>query len=244
MIIAAHDRFGDNERGCYAGTDRLAECANCDPSTVWRSIRRLIKLGYVIQEEDPKDRRKRIHRVIYNDADAQAMRVASQKKKTARLQSIKPEIDCIEKCQDNDSVEEIVPNIFRETENISRETNNRFSETATSNNVVALQSHLGNCPSIDKPQWLSSVLTILQEDPEAILSYPENRDFQSLICEIDRKWNTNEISSHDAQLILTRLQSDAYDRPDVNWSPQLNSQIERILGDIELDREFTQDSVA
>jgi len=232
MAIAAHDRFTYNKRGCYAGSQRLAACANCDATTVWRSTQRLCEFAYIDQSLDPNDRRKRIYRVIYNDDDALAMKVDPKTKKIARPQSSQTEKDCIEKAHVDEIIEETSPNIFCKTGNTSRETKNICSETATPNGVVDLKSYLKSYQPNDTPQWISTLLNILQEDPEAQLPYPKHRPIQSLLCELERTWKTGRVATENVALLVQRMQDDFYDKPELGWNLEVCRHAERIYDEI------------
>lgn len=68
--IAAHDRFGANGRGCVAGRDRLAKMVGCDPTSMSKSITKLVERGYISEEQNPDDLRKKVLRMVYSDEDA------------------------------------------------------------------------------------------------------------------------------------------------------------------------------
>jgi hypothetical protein len=72
-VIASHDRLGRSGAGCWASQRRLAELARCYYTRLSDALSDLVEFGYVSAHRHPKDRRRRIYRVIYNDADREAM---------------------------------------------------------------------------------------------------------------------------------------------------------------------------
>lgn len=90
--IAAHDQFKRNGLGCYASHKRLAELTRSHPTNVSKAIERLIAFGYLTKTRLPKDNRRRIYSVIYNEDDK---RVFWRDRKSEDLRSLVPgrEID-------------------------------------------------------------------------------------------------------------------------------------------------------
>ncbi|GEM_PF-5286393 len=74
MVIAAHDGFNKNRKGCYASHKRLAALAQAHYKTVARAIAKLISLGYVEAVQQGNDGRLRVYRVIYTQGDHDAFR--------------------------------------------------------------------------------------------------------------------------------------------------------------------------
>jgi DNA-binding MarR family transcriptional regulator len=69
MVLAAHDRFGANGIGCYASHPRLAGLVKCHLKSLSRCLRVLAEGGYVEAAPHPLNRRLRVYRVIYTEAD-------------------------------------------------------------------------------------------------------------------------------------------------------------------------------
>lgn len=68
-VIAAHDRFQANGRGCDVKRDRLAYLADIDLATMSRSVRKLTEHGYIVGTPHHKDGRRNIYCVLYTDED-------------------------------------------------------------------------------------------------------------------------------------------------------------------------------
>jgi hypothetical protein len=68
-IICLHDQLGRNGLGCTAGHRRLADLARMGTADLSNMLTDLRAWGYLNSNIDPKDRRRRVHRVIYNDHD-------------------------------------------------------------------------------------------------------------------------------------------------------------------------------
>ena len=70
--IAFHDRFNRNGRGCYAGQATLTRECRTDRKNLWATIQVLKERGYIEEEPDPKDARKRVYRVIYDEEETRS----------------------------------------------------------------------------------------------------------------------------------------------------------------------------
>jgi hypothetical protein len=69
MIIALHDQLAKNGVGCWAAQRRLADLLGVDETRLSHLLTDLRDFGYIASTINPKNRRQRIHRIIYNDAD-------------------------------------------------------------------------------------------------------------------------------------------------------------------------------
>jgi DNA-binding MarR family transcriptional regulator len=75
--IAAHDRLGGNGAGCWASQQRLADLTSSGYSRTSDALADLREYGYLETEHHPKDRRRRVHRIVYDEArDRAAMKAA------------------------------------------------------------------------------------------------------------------------------------------------------------------------
>ena len=72
--LAAHDRFGANGIGCYAAHPRLAGLVKCHLKSLSRSLRVLAELGYIEGSQHQLNKRLRVYRVIYTEADLAVMK--------------------------------------------------------------------------------------------------------------------------------------------------------------------------
>lgn len=73
-VIARHDGFDRNRRGCFASHKRIASIVDGHYKSVTRSIARLVEAGYLSAEGQPGDGRMRIYRVQYTEKDHEAFR--------------------------------------------------------------------------------------------------------------------------------------------------------------------------
>ncbi len=72
-VVAGHDRFAKNEQNCNADHKELARKAGCHPKSLSRSLKALVKFGYVEVMPSPEGKIHRAYRVNYNDADTALM---------------------------------------------------------------------------------------------------------------------------------------------------------------------------
>ena len=72
-VVAGHDRFAKNEQNCNADHKELARKAGCHPKSLSRSLKALVKFGYVEVMPSPEGKIHRAYRVIYNPADTALM---------------------------------------------------------------------------------------------------------------------------------------------------------------------------
>lgn len=73
LAISFHDRRSIPQgkgRGCVASNTTLAKEVGTDITTISRSISKLVRLGYVVKEAQPNDRRKHTIRVIFDQPDS------------------------------------------------------------------------------------------------------------------------------------------------------------------------------
>jgi DNA-binding MarR family transcriptional regulator len=68
-VIALHDQLDKNGTGCWASQRRLADLLGVDETQLSHVLTDLRDYGYLNSTINPKDRRQRIHRIIYNDDD-------------------------------------------------------------------------------------------------------------------------------------------------------------------------------
>jgi hypothetical protein len=68
-IIAAHDQLDKNGAGCWASQRRLAALAGVQESRLSHTLSDLRDFGYIASAIHATNRRRRIHRIIYNERD-------------------------------------------------------------------------------------------------------------------------------------------------------------------------------
>jgi len=68
-VIALHDQLDKNGAGCWATQRRLADLLGVDETQLSHMLTDLREFGYIASTINPKDRRQRIHRIVYNDDD-------------------------------------------------------------------------------------------------------------------------------------------------------------------------------
>jgi DNA-binding MarR family transcriptional regulator len=68
-VIALHDQLDKNGTGCWASQRRLAELLGVDETQLSHMLTDLRAFGYIVSMIHPTDRRKRVHRVVYNEQD-------------------------------------------------------------------------------------------------------------------------------------------------------------------------------
>jgi DNA-binding MarR family transcriptional regulator len=200
-VIAAHDRFQANGRGCDAGRPRIAHLANCDMATMSHAVSRLESFGYVGSRAHPADGRKRIYWVIYTDDDAKFLSgetnptprggTAGRGDIGGRPATETPEIGGAGKGLSVDSAREILTNIFPEREKIFGEPENRYATTR------ALQGK--------KETW---------------------RSLSSHVCEIERRFKRGEISCPEALADLSDLYFQADDAQETAQIERVIGEIE------------------
>ena len=68
-VIALHDQLDKNGTGCWASQRRLADLLGVDETQLSHRLTDLREFGYIVSTFNPKDRRQRIHRIVYNEQD-------------------------------------------------------------------------------------------------------------------------------------------------------------------------------
>ena len=206
--IAAHDRLGANKRGCYASRERLAYCIQGDASTVTRSTKHLVELGYLNHTTDPKDQRKNIYRVTYTSEDEFAMKPSRDEKRVAPTQPRSSEKGCHQNTEDIEFKEECNTNIFRKTENISSETEKISRKPAPPSGVEILNDQNYHHPSVEKPSWLEVALSPKNKAKKEKIRYPPSRSLRSMVCEIERKYQTGQITCANFAWLVEQITAD------------------------------------
>lgn len=69
-IVAGHDQLDRNGQGCWAAQARLAKLASCGEHHVSELLGDLRDWSYLKIQKHPKDHRRRVYRVIYNEQDS------------------------------------------------------------------------------------------------------------------------------------------------------------------------------
>lgn len=144
-VVAAHDRLGKNGIGCWASHQRLAEMVGCHYTRISHNLKELGELGYIERVEHPLNKRLRVYKVIYTDADARVMKATAKaiandyscpdgqvSDDSIVAQPDNPDADIVayQNQQVAVSIEEPPVNIFPEGGNRSRETLGRNSAEA------------------------------------------------------------------------------------------------------------------
>jgi hypothetical protein len=65
--IASYDRFGKNQRGCYASHKTLSSVANVDQTNIPRLAHDLAVWGYIVAKRSEHDRRLQTYSVLYTE---------------------------------------------------------------------------------------------------------------------------------------------------------------------------------
>jgi hypothetical protein len=68
-IIGMHDQLNKNGPGCWASQGRLADLLGTDKANLSHALTDLRDFGYIASTVNPKDRRQRAYRLVYNDDD-------------------------------------------------------------------------------------------------------------------------------------------------------------------------------
>ncbi len=203
-VIAAHDRFQANGRGCDAGRPRIAHLANCDMGTMSRAITQLELLGYVKVYAHPGDGRKRIYCVIYADKDFEMLsgktnptprqktrrKLQGRYEKGDEVDTDRNEIDDAENSGFVDSTAEFRTNIFPEREEYIPKTGTHAPQRPHYDND-------GNCRSIT-----------------------------SRACEIERRLKQGKITREDAVDQLYELHLEADEQSERAHCERINSKID------------------
>ena len=90
-IIAAHDQLDKNGAGCWASQRRLATLAGVQELALSHTLTELRAFGYITSIIHPTNRRRRIHRIVYDDRDKNWDRDACPTQQDARPDSCAPE---------------------------------------------------------------------------------------------------------------------------------------------------------
>lgn len=92
-LIARHDGFNRNGRGCFASHRTMAARLGANEKSVARSIARLVDAGYLRAENQGRDGRLRVYFVHYTDEDHAAFRGDGRTHAPRRpLEPVRPEI--------------------------------------------------------------------------------------------------------------------------------------------------------
>src|SRR5713226_4118079 len=70
--IALHDRLSGPRKqgqGCWAGNDTLVQTCGCNYTNLSTAITDLVQWEYVKRAANPSNKRLRVYRVIYTEAD-------------------------------------------------------------------------------------------------------------------------------------------------------------------------------
>lgn len=114
-VVAIHDRFGANGTGCYANHRRLAQMARCDYTTLSKAMADPGSWGFLEAKPHPLNKRLRVYRVLYTDADIAYFKGADVGPQTNDGNSTVGLVNS----QPTDSTSESPVNIFCEAEKIS-----------------------------------------------------------------------------------------------------------------------------
>lgn len=69
VSIALHDQLDKNGAGCWASQRRLATMAGIDETGLSHTLADLRAFGYITSAIHATNRRRRVHRIVYNDQD-------------------------------------------------------------------------------------------------------------------------------------------------------------------------------
>lgn len=133
-VVAMHDRLGKNKQGCWGANRTLArESANSELHFS-DALSDLRLWEYITSESDPKDHRRKIHRVVYADADWETIQKTAPRETSTMGKNSPSETSTIGKetstntprnfhSENAKSLSEqggISPNILREPQDIRR----------------------------------------------------------------------------------------------------------------------------
>ena len=191
--IALHDGmslYKKKGRGCYARHKTLRDIVGCDYTNISKSIKKLVKSGYLVVTAHPKDKRRSIYRVIYASPDGcsfdQVQSANSEDETTNNL--------C--KVVGKGSSEKLGKTANPSTHYIPL--NGKKESARRSNNTSSFwepDDFLSNLPS-RKPERVGPINpnTVLDQNILVLLSKVE-RDLQNRCSEIDpnawHQWLTN-----------------------------------------------------
>lgn len=204
-VIAAHDRFQTNGRGCDAGRPRIAHLANCDMATMSHAVTRLEAFGYIGSRTHPADGRKRLYWVIYTEDDAKFLNGATNptpRERVAGAPAVRREIG-------GRSVTELAE--------IGGARNSLFVDSAKEFPANIFPEREKNIPESER------------YTPTRRASKGKRETFRpvaSLVCEIERRCKQREITPQNALADLSDLYSQSDDARDA-------AHIERVIGEIE-----------
>jgi DNA-binding MarR family transcriptional regulator len=91
IIIALHDQLDKNGAGCWASQRRLAALAGVHETGLSHTLTELRDYGYLVSKIHATNRRRRIHRLVYNDRDKNWDRDTCSTQQDARPDSCAPE---------------------------------------------------------------------------------------------------------------------------------------------------------
>ena len=109
-------------RGCYATFATLTAKLGCDAANLSRSLKRLVDWGYLIEERQDDDRRRKTYRVIFENPECWQKRQRSDDRKLANLPTNEPEPLSISPTNDL----EIVGNAEQLSDEKQSETNEHY----------------------------------------------------------------------------------------------------------------------
>jgi len=175
-VIAVHDRFNTNGRGCYVARDRLVFLTGLSVGAFSRSVSKLLELGYISAQRGPKDGRRRVFRVIYTKEDGflfskksnpTGNKVPGAKKgstkKGAQTATYSNEVGDIEKTELSENVSNSSDKIFCET----------YKYKIGDKKYDFLKNGCCTSPLFD-------------------------RSIQTQTCEVERNWISGKLSPEDA----------------------------------------------
>ena len=91
VSIALHDQLDKNGAGCWASQRRLATMAGIDETGLSHTLTDLRAFGYITSTIHATNRRRRIHRIVYNDRDKNWDRETCPTQQVVRPDSCAPE---------------------------------------------------------------------------------------------------------------------------------------------------------
>lgn len=175
-VIAAHDGFNKNRRGCFASHKRLASLIEAHYKSAARSIAKLIDRGYVDASQQGDDGRLRVYRVIYTQEDHHAFRGDGRSHAPARQLK---------------SVTHTVTN--HETKSVTHET------TDTPAKDSQPLAGVGNSPSSGSVTESEEIGN--RNEPQRDANSLISRDETNRINSTESKWNKKIIDHAEAGLV-------------------------------------------
>jgi DNA-binding MarR family transcriptional regulator len=219
--LAMHDRMSSSRgkgQGCIASNKTLAVECGCDYSRLSTTITDLGRFGYVEREQHPLNKRLRVYRVIYTDADIAFTKAANS------LPTGKQPPDDEEQivCEPAKSNGETVCRDFQESEqnhqgaevNIFRETGKILGETLVRNPVETAPPQKSGSASMNVGAQLARFERAMKKAPIRDFDVGDLQRAHDWLTELFDTLDTDDPNHGRAQRLLEDI-----DWPEEVYSP-------------------------